>query len=66
MTVDLGDDELVVTVLDDGRGMSGTGRRSGLANLRQRAESVGGSMDVRTAPGGGTLLRWAVPVGAAR
>jgi signal transduction histidine kinase len=53
---------LVLVVRDDGRGMTGSTRRSGLANLAQRAEQLGGAMTVGPADGGGTELRWQVPL----
>jgi signal transduction histidine kinase len=61
--VDLGD-TLSVAIRDDGRGITPARgrRRSGLANLQQRAESLGGGFEVAAVPAGGTLLRWWVPV----
>ena len=59
--------ELSLTVRDNGSGMKDTGRRSGLANLDERAISLGGSFRVGPASGGGTELQWRVPLaGAAR
>ncbi|OAA28169.1 histidine kinase [Frankia sp. EI5c] len=49
-------------VTDDGVGLGGTGRRSGLHNLRSRAEELGGTFDVAAGPTGGTCLRWSVPL----
>ncbi len=55
---------LTVTISDDGRGMSDTTRRSGLENLRRRAEDRHGSMVVAEPPElGGTTLVWTVPIG---
>ncbi|WP_030193409.1 GAF domain-containing sensor histidine kinase [Streptomyces sp. NRRL S-87] len=52
-------------VADDGVGIPEGGRRSGLRNLRRRAESLGGSSwygaGIR-ADGGGTRVVWEVPV----
>ena len=56
------DDELRLTVRDDGVGLSASGRRSGLANLEQRAADLGGSMSTEPAAGGGTQLSWSVPL----
>ena len=56
------EDELVLSVVDDGRGLGTSDRRSGLANLAVRAEQLGGSLDVGSAPGGGTALAWRVPL----
>jgi signal transduction histidine kinase len=52
---------IVLSVHDDGRGMSGALAESGLANIRTRAEKRGGGLDVDSAPGSGTTLRWSVP-----
>jgi signal transduction histidine kinase len=54
--------ELSLLVRDNGSGMTDTSRRSGLANLAQRAEHYGGSLTVGPAEGGGTELRWRVPL----
>lgn len=55
-------EELVLRVVDDGRGLQPGGRRSGLRNLQERAESRGGSCTVATGPRGGTELDWRVPL----
>jgi signal transduction histidine kinase len=53
-----------VTVEDDGVGLGAPGRRSGLANLRDRATLRGGTLDITaSATGRGTLLVWSVPLG---
>jgi signal transduction histidine kinase len=57
------DSSLVLVVSDDGRGMTGSTRRSGLANLAERAGLLGGVMKVGPAEGGGTEVRWQVPLG---
>lgn len=53
---------LVLIVRDNGTGMSGSTRRSGLANLDARATQLGGSLQTVPADGGGTELRWQVPL----
>jgi signal transduction histidine kinase len=54
--------QLTVTVSDDGRGMSTGKRRSGLENLRRRAEGRNGSMQLAEPPYlGGTTVVWTVP-----
>ena len=59
-------DDVVLEVIDDGVGnREGEKRRSGLANLHARAAALGGSFDVTTTPGSGTILTWRVPLGAA-
>lgn len=52
--------ELVVR--DDGVGLAPGGRRSGLANLQRRASDLGGSFAAAPVPGGGTEVRWRVPL----
>jgi signal transduction histidine kinase len=53
---------LVLTVTDDGVGLAAPTRRSGLANLEERAAKLGGLLSVGPGPGGGTRLRWQVPL----
>ncbi|MEZ0090874.1 GAF domain-containing protein [Streptacidiphilus sp. EB129] len=55
--------EVVLTVTDNGVGIPDSGRRSGLANLGQRARELGGSFEVDTPDGGGTRLVWRAPLG---
>jgi signal transduction histidine kinase len=54
--------ELVLVVRDDGVGLRDITRRSGLANLADRAEQLGGTLKVGSADGGGTELLWQVPL----
>jgi signal transduction histidine kinase len=54
--------ELSLLVRDNGNGITATSRRSGLANLAQRAEHYGGTLTVGPAEGGGTELHWRVPL----
>ena len=51
---------LVAEVSDDGVGVVGD-RRSGLANIAQRASRHGGRMELDTATGEGTVVRWVIP-----
>jgi signal transduction histidine kinase len=55
-------DQLVVTVRDDGVGLSEESARSGLDNLGKRAARRGGRCEVRRGPSGGTELVWQVPL----
>jgi signal transduction histidine kinase len=56
-------DDVVLEVSDDGVGIpDGQERRSGLANLCARATELGGSFEVTSAPGSGTILTWRVPL----
>lgn len=61
VTVAVGD-QLVLRVRDDGTGMGQVTRRSGLANLAERAADLGGELMIGPAQGGGTQLDWRVPV----
>ncbi|GAA0994717.1 sensor histidine kinase [Subtercola frigoramans] len=51
---------LVVEVVDDGVGFSDSGRRSGIANLEQRATLRGGTFSVSSGTDG-TRMLWSVP-----
>ncbi len=55
-------DDVSLTVADNGSGLKDVSRRSGLANLEDRAIQLGGSMRVESAPGAGTSLSWRVPL----
>lgn len=55
-------DLVALRVVDDGRGMHGVTRRSGLANLRARAERLGGTFSCAANIPTGTVLDWRVPV----
>lgn len=56
------DRDLTLTVRDDGSGIVPGGRRSGLRNLNQRAAALGGSLVAAPVKGGGTEVRWQVPL----
>jgi len=54
---------LSLVVADNGVGLPGPpDERSGLANMRQRAERHGGTLVVGPGPAGGTRVDWSVPV----
>lgn len=55
---------LTLTVTDDGVGIAQSGRRSGLANLAERAAQLGGSFQVGVGAAGGTILTWRMPIAA--
>jgi len=61
VTVEFGTD-LVLRVRDNGKGLGSSTRRSGLANLAERASGLGGVLRVGPADGGGTDLEWRVAV----
>jgi signal transduction histidine kinase len=56
-------DRLTVDVRDDGVGLGPTDRRSGLDNLRRRADRRGGAFTVGPREPAGTWLSWSVPLG---
>jgi len=51
--------ELIVS--DDGRGLRGAAAGNGIKGMKERALGVGGRLDVRGRPGGGTEVRLLVP-----
>jgi two-component system, NarL family, sensor histidine kinase DevS len=53
---------LCVDILDDGCGLPAGGRRSGLRNVRERAQARGGELELGPGADGGTRLHWIVPV----
>jgi signal transduction histidine kinase len=56
-------DLLTITVVDDGRGLGASARRSGLDNMRRRAEARRGTLVVDAGTdGSGTVLMWSVPL----
>ena len=55
----------MLIVTDNGVGMKPTKRRSGLANLEERARKLNGKLRVSPGPGGGTELEWRVPLAPA-
>ncbi|MGW4806202.1 GAF domain-containing protein [Kitasatospora sp. NPDC004272] len=62
VVVERDEEHLTVTVVDDGAGLPEGGRRSGLANLAERAAALGGGFRARARPAGGTELVWKVPL----
>ncbi len=53
--------QVYIRVQDDGRGFTVAGRGRGIANMRRRAEIVGGAIDIQGSPEG-TLLCLQLPV----
>jgi signal transduction histidine kinase len=60
--IDAGE-HVVITVQDNGVGISADASRSGLRNLAHRAVKFGGSLEVTAPDGGGACLVWRVPLG---
>ncbi|MDF3301511.1 sensor histidine kinase [Streptomyces tropicalis] len=55
--------EVRLTVTDDGVGLPADGRRSGLANMTERARRLGGDLALVAPGSGGTRVVWHAPVG---
>lgn len=56
------DDTVMIRVIDDGDGLPAeVTRRSGHANLAERAAMVGGHLAVRAGQAGGTVVEWEAP-----
>lgn len=53
--------EVRLSVTDNGVGIPDEGRRSGLRNMAERAEQLGGRLELGKPEGGGTALVWRVP-----
>jgi signal transduction histidine kinase len=69
LSLSVSDAALVLEVVDNGVGLGDITRRSGLDNMRVRAEQYGGTLEVGPAPAGtspaereGTHLRWTIPL----
>ena len=56
------DDNLTITVTDDGVGFPAETTRSGLANLAARARECGGRLELGPGSGGGGRLMWTAPL----
>lgn len=64
--LDVEGDQLILTVRDNGRGLPPERMvpgMDGLANLRARCEKLGGRLEVESAAGEGTTLRFCLPLG---
>ena len=57
------DDWITIEIVDDGRGLPEKSvRRSGLANLFDRADRRDGTFSAVSSPTGGTVITWSVPL----
>ncbi|MFE2100764.1 GAF domain-containing protein [Streptomyces sp. NPDC059468] len=56
--------EVRLKISDDGVGIPADGRRSGLRNMAERAEQLGGLLEVTSPDSGGATLEWHVPLPA--
>ncbi len=63
VSVDVTNDNVLVTIKDNGIGPQGwRRRRAGTLSLAHRATTQGGDFSLTTAPHGGTLLTWKCPL----
>jgi len=63
LSIVVGDGELTMSVLDNGSGISeGVMSGRGMDNIRTRAHRMGGDVEWRPSPAGGTLARLQVPL----
>jgi signal transduction histidine kinase len=61
------DGHLVLEVCDDGCGLAAPRPGGvGLSSMRERAESVGGTLHIDSVPGRGTVVRVVLPTGVPR
>jgi PAS domain S-box-containing protein len=58
------DGSLLLSIRDDGVGGADAARGSGLVGLTDRVEALGGTIDIESAPGGGTSLVATLPLEA--
>jgi signal transduction histidine kinase len=62
ITVGVNDDELTITITDDGIGTPPNTARGGLRNLTQRATQANGHCHITHPETGGTSLTWSAPI----
>ncbi|MGW0158954.1 sensor histidine kinase [Mycobacterium sp. NPDC003323] len=56
------DDDLRITVTDNGCGVPDNVTESGLVNLRRRADDMAGTLTIGPGPRAGTVLQWSAPL----
>ena len=57
---------VLLHIADDGRGLGGSAEGAGIRGLRERAILISANLSLDTRPGGGTMVRLFVPMGAER
>ncbi|NUR32078.1 MAG: GAF domain-containing protein [Catenulispora sp.] len=62
VSLETADGFLLLRIADDGIGIPDGGRRSGLANVADRAAELHGDFTVEPGPAGGTVLLWRIPL----
>jgi signal transduction histidine kinase len=65
--VSIGNSTVTISVEDDGQGFDPTqptddGHHSGLANMRRRADDIGGTLALNSRPGSGTRVEITAPL----
>jgi len=60
--IDYRDDDLVIEVVDNGRGSASVAEGNGIAGMRERATALGGELDVDGGSSGGFRVRARLPV----
>jgi signal transduction histidine kinase len=62
VSVSVKDDVVRIVVTDDGRGLPDDVSPSGLGNLGDRAEAVGGAFTLGRGSDGGVKVEWSAPI----
>jgi len=67
ITLEFKDSQAILTVRDDGIGFAATDAPKpkggyGLSTMRERAQSIGGQIEIKNPAGGGTAIRVLVPL----
>ena len=62
VTVSVDDGHVTVHIQDSGVGFTAAAPGNGLTNMEHRARSMGGNLNVLSAPESGTSLTWTAPV----
>jgi PAS domain S-box-containing protein len=63
--VTIDDEQVVLDIRDDGRGGAHPEPGHGILGLRDRVAALGGSLELASPPGAGTVVRATLPLGAA-
>ena len=62
ISIEMTDHGLIITISDDGSGIPQNAvLNNGLHNMRERAESLGGNMEITTDTNQGTTVTWSIP-----
>ena len=62
VAVTVADGLATAEIVDDGCGGASAGGGSGLRGLADRLEAIGGSLELHSPPGGGTVVRACAPL----